>query len=299
MNTEQLKYFVTVAQLSHMSKAAELLNISQPSLSSNIQRLEREIGVDFFDRVGRSIVLNSYGKVFLNTAKNILSEIATGEEEIKKLKRRAENRINVRIPSLSYYPDLQEQIYGAYPDLTVINSDCKFADLLGKMLAGDFDFCIVGKKLSESDLAYTVLGEVRMAVLVPESSVYAKYLKTDMSVFQDAQFADLPSDLSSGASELVDVCKMAGYMPDVAFVSNRMDDLIDAVRYGNKIAWVPLHVLDNFNLSRIHVINIEEPGCFSHLIMYWNQSVIEMRPLAASVRSMTEDFFKSRGLDSQ
>lgn len=72
MNIEQLRYFQLTASFQHMSKAADMLNISQPALGSNIRRLEIELGVPLFDRVGRNIVLNSYGEEFLKSANSII-----------------------------------------------------------------------------------------------------------------------------------------------------------------------------------------------------------------------------------
>ena len=64
MELLQLKYFQTVAYMEHISKAAKKLNISQPSLSLMIKRLEDEMGTPLFDRIGRNIQLNDSGKYF-------------------------------------------------------------------------------------------------------------------------------------------------------------------------------------------------------------------------------------------
>ena len=65
MEMLQLKYFVTVARLEHMTKAAEELHIAQPALSKTIARLEEDLGAPLFERQGRQIRLNPYGKAFL------------------------------------------------------------------------------------------------------------------------------------------------------------------------------------------------------------------------------------------
>jgi DNA-binding transcriptional LysR family regulator len=61
MELLQLRHFQIVARLQHISRAAEELNITQPSLSIMISRLEDELGVRLFDRKGRSIKLNEAG----------------------------------------------------------------------------------------------------------------------------------------------------------------------------------------------------------------------------------------------
>lgn len=65
MELTQLIYFQKVAQLEHLTKAAQELYISQPSLSQTIARLEADVGVPLFVRKGNSIHLNDYGRAFL------------------------------------------------------------------------------------------------------------------------------------------------------------------------------------------------------------------------------------------
>lgn len=64
MNVAQLRYFVAVAQLEHYSKAAKALYITQPALSNSMNRLEKELGVQLFESMGRNIVLPRKGRIF-------------------------------------------------------------------------------------------------------------------------------------------------------------------------------------------------------------------------------------------
>lgn len=68
MELLQLRYFLMVAKTGHMTSAAQKLNITQPVLSKSIRHLEDEVGVPLFDRVGRRIQLNDYGKGFKRTS---------------------------------------------------------------------------------------------------------------------------------------------------------------------------------------------------------------------------------------
>ena len=62
MNLNQLIYFASLAQLQHVTRASEKLNIAQPSLSKAIANLEQELGVDLFEKQGRNVVLTRQGK---------------------------------------------------------------------------------------------------------------------------------------------------------------------------------------------------------------------------------------------
>lgn len=75
-----------VARLEHFGQAARELAISQPALSRSISNLEEELGVTLFDRMGRSVYLNSFGRVFLERVEKGLTEIAMGVQEIQHLK---------------------------------------------------------------------------------------------------------------------------------------------------------------------------------------------------------------------
>lgn len=85
MTLNQIFYFQTVARCQHFRLAASELNISQPSLSRSIANLEEELGLVLFDRKGRTVALTKYGRVFLEHADRILSEVQTAEKQMKKL----------------------------------------------------------------------------------------------------------------------------------------------------------------------------------------------------------------------
>lgn len=75
MELHQLKYFIQVARTESISKAAESLRLSQPALSKTIAKLEEELGVNLFDRVGRRIYLNDRGRSFLKEIEPAIGEI--------------------------------------------------------------------------------------------------------------------------------------------------------------------------------------------------------------------------------
>lgn len=65
MELKQLKDFYTIAQCENLTKAAQILHTSQPSLSRSLRSLEEELGASLFDRIGRNIVLNETGRFAL------------------------------------------------------------------------------------------------------------------------------------------------------------------------------------------------------------------------------------------
>ena len=79
MNLLQLHYFRVVAECEHVSKAAEKLNISQPSLTATIHRLEDELNVPLFTRQGRGLTLTQYGKIWLKYVRKVFDTLDDGK----------------------------------------------------------------------------------------------------------------------------------------------------------------------------------------------------------------------------
>ena len=75
MEFSQIKYFIMAAQTQNISKAAHILNITQPALSKSISNLEDELGALLFDRFGKRVTLNENGKKFLGHAINSVQEL--------------------------------------------------------------------------------------------------------------------------------------------------------------------------------------------------------------------------------
>lgn len=73
MNLLHLEYFRTLARVQNMTKAASELHITQPTLSNSLKALERELGVQLFDRRGRSLTLNATGEEFLKSVNSIFN----------------------------------------------------------------------------------------------------------------------------------------------------------------------------------------------------------------------------------
>ena len=60
MELQQLRYFDEVARTQHVTNSAKKLNVAQPALTQSIRRLERELGVTLFERVGRNVRLTRF-----------------------------------------------------------------------------------------------------------------------------------------------------------------------------------------------------------------------------------------------
>lgn len=84
MELQQLKYFKTVAEMEKISDAARALFISSPALSTSISRLEKELGVQLFDRTNNRIILNQQGQILLRYVNQVFSTLDTAKTELRQ-----------------------------------------------------------------------------------------------------------------------------------------------------------------------------------------------------------------------
>ena len=82
MNLQQLQYFLATAERGSFSAAAHALHLSQPSVSEQVRRLEAELGVALFARVGRGIVLTDAGRTLRPHAEAVLQQVQEARESV-------------------------------------------------------------------------------------------------------------------------------------------------------------------------------------------------------------------------
>lgn len=105
MNLQQLTYFKTVAEVLNFTKAADILCITQPSLSHSIQDLEKELNIQLFIRQGRSIQLTKYGQLYLDYVVQALNILDAGRIKLNEYTQPAQGTV-----VLSYLSSLTEYV---------------------------------------------------------------------------------------------------------------------------------------------------------------------------------------------
>lgn len=126
MDAPSLKAFVTAAELSSFSLAAEKLQLTQPAISKRIANLEQQIQCRLFDRIGRKISLTEAGQTLLPKARKILLEIEDTRRLLANRNARIEGQLSLATShhiSLHRLPPVLRQYSRNYPDVAL---DLKF-----------------------------------------------------------------------------------------------------------------------------------------------------------------------------
>lgn len=104
MNILHLKYVVCIAENGSINKAAEELHVAQPNLSRVVREMENELGIQFFRRSSRGMMLTPDGELFVSQAHKILEQVDE-IESLYKEKRTAKQRFSISVPRASYISD--------------------------------------------------------------------------------------------------------------------------------------------------------------------------------------------------
>jgi len=120
MELRQLTYFVAVAEELHFGRAAARLHIAQPALSTQIQALERELGVQLFVRTTRRVELTVAGETFYDKCVRILSDIDLSAEATRSAAGRTVRKIQIGTiypATIGVLPAFLSKIARKYPDI--------------------------------------------------------------------------------------------------------------------------------------------------------------------------------------
>lgn len=155
MELHQLRYFVAVARLGNFSRAAEQCCVSQPSLSQQIQKLERGLGHPLLDRLGKRTVVTEAGKVLLEQAEAILSAVDRAERQVMDFDRAMSGRLVVgAIPTVAPYllPEVLKEFTTQHPSVELILHEDFTSHLIPAAVSGDLDVAIIALPIPEERL---------------------------------------------------------------------------------------------------------------------------------------------------
>ena len=155
MNLRDLKYLVAVAEHRHFGRAAEACFVSQPTLSTQLKKLEETLGVTLIERSNRQVMLAAEGEKIVEQAQRILAEvnILTAMSEQIREPMGGELRLGV-IPTIAPYllPKILGPIGKDYPKLKINLTEGQTAQILRMLKQGDLDAVILALPVNEDNV---------------------------------------------------------------------------------------------------------------------------------------------------
>jgi len=221
MELLQLKYFLLLAKVQHVSRTAEILNISQPSLSSTMKKLEEELGVPLFTRKGRSIELSEYGKAYASHIEEALLAIENGRRTIDNMRGESDNRLNLGVLSPYIWTEIFSAFQAKCPEVRLNRYSVEGSHFIGDILDGRIDLYLGAingiEDMDNSKIDYKTLYDDDMVLLVNENHPLAGRQTIDLCECADEHFINL-DDETSLQQFVNQLFEQAGYEPKVVMV---------------------------------------------------------------------------------
>ena len=261
MNLYHLRYFVTLAHLEHYTKAADVLAITQPSLSHAISSLEEELGVKLFEKNGRNVSLTKYGKSFLEDVEQTLNRLDSSVNGLQ-LAGKGEGQIDVaflRTLGVDFMPKIIRSFLNANKEKKInFNLFCDKV-LTGDILTGlkekkyDIGFC--SKINDEPLIEFIPVAKQDLVVIVPPDHPLAS--KSEIHLEETLEYKQIIYKRGSGLRHIIDhLFDQIGAYPDVSYEIAEDHVVAGFVANGFGIAVAPdIPIIHSLNLKVLPLVS--------------------------------------------
>ena len=245
MELRHLRSFLAVAEELHFARAAERVGLSAPSLTLQIQELERSVRARLFVRSRRGVALTPAGEAFLDEARLVLAQVERAQSVAERAGRGELGRIEIGyVGSAVYAGVLQTQIQRirkAWPELAVFVREHPMDELPGLLDEGaiDIGFVRLPMQLPSSLASHTLMNDVFCAAL-PSTHALAKATGALRAKSLAAESFIVPEQ-TSGTHELG---RRGRFVPRIAMAPGNLVAVLTQVSVGAGVAIVPSVVKD-------------------------------------------------------
>lgn len=296
MNLRDLRYLVALAELRHFGRAAEACHVSQPTLSTQLKKLEDELGVVLVERAPRHVMLTPAGQDIVLRARRVLAEV----EQMRETARRSVDPEagSVRLglfPTLGPYllPHIVPPIRKRFPRLELLLVEEKTEVILQQLREGRLDAGVLALPLHEDWLETEFLFEEPFLLAVPDKHPLASHRDLRLSELSE-QHLLLLEEGHCLRDQALEVCALAGAGEKEGFRATSLETLRQMVAAGVGVTLLPLLAIkppvppqDN-----IRLLNFRAPPPTRRLAMVWRKSSAMagfLQKLASVIRELPDE----------
>ncbi|WNN44298.1 LysR family transcriptional regulator [Winslowiella toletana] len=276
MELRYLRYFVAVAQTRNFTRAAEMLGISQPPLSQQILRLEREIGTPLLKRLTRGVELTEAGEVFYEDACQILELTGNALEKAKGIARGESGQLSLGFAcSIAFHSaifNLLQQFQTRYPAMTLLPREANMSTLMHDLQEGLLDAAFV-RLPCESSKAFNlkIIASEAMRIVLPASHALNQQATLSLAQLTDTPMVTFPRELAPSLYEsIISACLRSGFQPQTGPQSPQISSAIGMVAAGFGFAVVPAS-LCCINFPGVTFHHCDDPALTTDIALAWRK----------------------------
>ena len=276
MNLRDLRYLVALADHKHFGRAADASFVSQPTLSTQLKKLEDELGMALVERNPRNVLLTEVGEAVVKKARLILREA----DEIKAIARRAKDpesgtvRIGI-FPTLAPYllPHVVPGIVKRFPKLELILVEDKTEAILKKLHDGELDAGVLALPIHDDTLHAEFLFEEAFVLALPKHHRLAKAKRVKLADLALESLL-LLDDGHCLRDQALEVCAMTGAAEKPGFRATSLETLRHMVSANVGVTLMPalsVHAPAP-NSPGVSLVPFSEPVPHRRIAMIWRRT---------------------------
>ncbi len=276
MNLRDLGYLVALADLRHFGKAANACFVSQPTLSTQIRKLEEELGLTLVERAPRRVMLTAAGQDVVTRARRILAEV----EQMKEAARRSQDpesgtlRLGV-FPTLGPYllPHVLPQLQERFPKLELLLVEEKSDVLLARLREGRLDAALLALPVHDEQLHAELLFEEPFLLAAPAQHRLASQPLMTMDQLSDETLL-LLEDGHCLRDQALDVCRLSGANERTGFRATSLETLRQMVAAGVGVTLLPALSVQApvVQPANIRLVKFSDPVPSRQIALVWRRS---------------------------
>lgn len=265
MDIRQFRYFITVAELLHFSRAAEVLGITPPSMTKQIQEIERDLGVRLFQRTKRMVRLTAAGAIFLDEARRVVAQAERAEEAARRAGRGELGHIEIGYVASTAFADvLQTQIRtyrAACPDVQVNCREIVMERLPAMLDEGQIDIAFLRPPIGYPP-------GIRSVTLLRDPFVVALHAGHALASHERIQPRDLSGEtfiLPEQEAGTMEMARRGGFEPKLGPRPGSLVAVVTLVSLGGGTAIIPASLFRAVNLPNVVVRDLTGPPILSEI----------------------------------
>jgi LysR family hydrogen peroxide-inducible transcriptional activator len=269
---KQLRYLTSLAEHRHFGKAAEACAVTQPALSMQIRELEKDLGIDLFERRPGEVILTETGAEVTRRAERVLSAARDLTEFARHSGRLLTGRLRLGvIPTLAPYvlPKILPALQQRFPDLRVELRETQTRTLTDELIRGTLDVLLLALPLDEHEIESAALFDDPFLLAMPagEGTSSARIDAREI----DQQRLILLEEGHCLRDQALAFCGTA--RGDAAGLgATSLSTVIQMVANGYGVTLVPKIAVDQLRDERVKVLRFRDPQPARSIGLAWRRT---------------------------
>lgn len=273
MDLRNLKYVLEVANMHNITKAAEKLHLTQPTLSKMVKGMEDELGVTLFDRSGKYVKLTDAGMAAMEQIKLIIGAVDNLYITLDDISTLKAGSIKIGLPpviSSVVVPRVVAPFQKKYPNIAFELIEEGSKNVENMVLEGSIDLGAVLLPVKEGSFGIKPYVREHLALVVHKSHSLAGQDEISLNDLRDEPLILFAKGFAM-RQHIIEACFSAGFEANIAYESAQWDLLVELVSAGLGIAFLPEPLCEKVSNPNVRIVPLRNPSIPWNVVLIWNK----------------------------